>query len=327
MSAPTHLVSKSGRTTRAVALAAVAAVLVRWSTPPAALVVGILFALTIGPPGARWNRLAAKWLLQSSVVLLGFGMNLPVVLRLGRDGALFAAASIGATLALGAWLGPRLRLDRNTAALISVGTAICGGSAIAAASTVIEASEAQIAVSIGTIFLLNAAALVVFPAVGHLLHLTQAQFGLWAGIAIHDISSVVGAGLCYGPRALATATAVKLSRTLWIIPVTLALAARRRKSGTSEGGRAPAIRVPWFIGCFVAASLLRSAAPSLAPLAPGIAEAAHRGMVLVLFLVGTSLSVPALRSVGWRAIAAGLALWAVIGGGSLAAIVGLHLGQ
>ena len=208
--------------------------LVLWASPPTALVAGILFALLIGHPFAHWNHNVTKWLLQICVVLLGFGMNLPVVLRLGLNGSVFAAATIGATLLLGWWVGRRLALDKKTTTLISVGTAICGGSAIAAVSSVIAASEAEIAVSIGTIFLLNAVALYIFPLAGHLLHLSQAQFGLWAGVAIHDISSVVGAGMSYGPDALATATAVKLSRTLWIVPLTLALAfglARRKPAG------------------------------------------------------------------------------------------------
>src|SRR5215469_9594256 len=207
-----------------VALIVVAAALLLWASPPIALISGILFALVIGHPFARLNHKVTKWLLQTCVVLLGFGMDLPVVLRLGLNGSLFAAATIGATLLLGWWLGRKLKLDWKTSALISAGTAICGGSAIAAVSSVIAATEAEIAVSVGTIFLLNAVALYVFPPVGHLLHLSQAQFGLWAGVAIHDISSVVGVGLSYGTDALNTATAVKLSRSLWIVPLTLGMA-------------------------------------------------------------------------------------------------------
>src|SRR5487761_2130945 len=213
-------------------LVAVGAALVAWASPPLALLAGMALALTVGNPFVHHTQGIAKWLLQASVVLLGFSMNLPLVLRLGLNGSGVAAVTIGATLLLGWWLGKRLKLSPKTATLISVGTAICGGSAIAAVSTVIAASEAEIAVSIGTIFLLNAVALYVFPLAGHLLHLSQAQFGLWAGVAIHDISSVVGAGLTYGPASLQTAIAVKLSRTLWIVPLTLAIAfqlARKRK--------------------------------------------------------------------------------------------------
>jgi len=225
-------VAAPGHFGKITALVVVAVSLMLWASPPAGLVAGILFALLLGHPLGHWNHKVTKWLLQSCVVLLGFGMNLPVVLRLGINGSLFAAATIGITLLAGYWLGRKLKLDNKTSALIAVGTAICGGSAIAAVSSVIAASEAEIAVSIGAVFLLNAVALYVFPLAGHLLHLSQAQFGLWAGVAIHDLSSVVGAGLSYGPDALTTATAVKLSRTLWILPLTLALA-------FSFGGKKP----------------------------------------------------------------------------------------
>jgi uncharacterized integral membrane protein (TIGR00698 family) len=307
-----------------------AAGLVLWASPPTALVTGILFALLIGHPFARRNHKVTKWLLQVCVVLLGFGMNLPVVLRLGLNGSLFAAATICATLLLGWGVGRRLALDRKTTTLISVGTAICGGSAIAAVSSVIGASEAEIAVSIGAIFLLNAVALYVFPFAGHLLHLSQAQFGLWAGVAIHDISSVVGAGLSYGPEALQTATAVKLSRTLWIVPLTLAIAISlgRRKRADAVGSQ-PAkklkIAVPWFIGLFLLASLLRSYVPAISAWSPELSGIARRGMILVLFLIGTSLSLRALRVVGWRTVVTGLVLWLFISVASLAAIRCLNL--
>lgn len=322
-----------GHIARVIALVAVAAALVTWSSPPLALVCGILFTLLIGHPFAHWNRRATKWLLQICVVLLGFGMNLAVVLRLGLDGSLFAAATIGATLLLGYWLGPKLALDRKTSTLISVGTAVCGGSAIAAVSSVIAASEAEIAVSIGTIFMLNAVALYLFPVVGHFLHLSQSQFGLWAGVAIHDISSVVGAGMSYGPRALMTATAVKLSRTLWIVPLTVAIAFgfRRKGAGRAEGEPAARSRkfqvtVPWFIGFFLLASLFRSYLPFVAACSPVISEVAGRGMILVLFLIGTSLSIRALRVVGWRTVVAGLTLWIFISVTSLLAIRFFGLG-
>ncbi len=311
-----------------------AGALLLWGSPPVALLAGIGFALLIGQPLAGKGHRLSKWLLQFCVVLLGFGMNLPEVLRLGLHGSLFAAVSIAATLGLGYWLGKRAGLDRNTSTLISAGTAICGGSAIAAVSSVIAASDAEIAVSIGTVFLLNAVALYFFPIAGHLLHLSQGQFGLWAGIAIHDISSVVGAGLSYGPDALSTATAVKLSRTLWIVPLTLALALhlgqRRRNQPDDKQEAAPRakrlkITVPWFIGLFLLASLLRSYVPVIAVWSPDISAVARRGMVLVLFLIGTSLSVRALRVVGWRTVAVGLALWLFISAGSLLAICGWHL--
>jgi uncharacterized integral membrane protein (TIGR00698 family) len=290
--------------------------LVLWGSPPAALAAGILFTFLVGPPFARGSRQSTQRLLQACVALLGFGMNLPVVLRLGAKGSLFAALTIGATLLLGYWLGPKLSLDRKTSTLLSVGTAICGGSAIAAASSVIAASEGQIAVSIGTIFLLNAVALYLFPLVGHWTHLSQAQFGLWAGIGIHDISSVVGAGMSYGPGALATATAVKLARTLWIVPVTLGMARGFRRTA-APGCRSAKITIPWFIAFFLLASLLRSCIPAVEIWSAPISDVARRGMVLVLFLIGTSLSLKTLQAVGWRIVVAGLALWGFIGLGSL----------
>lgn len=324
---PTNL---PGHFAKVGALVVVAAGLILWASPPTALVAGILFALLIGHPFAHWNHKVTKWFLQICVVLLGFGMNLPAVLRLGFDGSLFAATTIGATLLLGRWLGRWLALDSKTSLLVSVGTAICGGSAIAAVSSVIGASEAEIAVSIGTIFLLNAIALYVFPLAGHLLHLSQAQFGLWTGVAIHDISSVVGAGLSYGHDALQTAIAVKLSRTLWIVPLTLAIAFRlsRRQKPTAEGSPKPRnfkIAAPWFIGFFLLASLLSSYVPIVSGWAPHLSEVARRGMILVLFLIGTSLSVRALRAVGWRTVASGLTLWLFVSVGSLAAITLFHL--
>jgi uncharacterized integral membrane protein (TIGR00698 family) len=309
------------------ALIIVATGLVLWASPPAALAAGILFALIIGHPFAHWNHRLTKWLLQISVVLLGFSMNLPLVLRLGLNGSLFAAVTIGTTLLLGWWLGRKMKLDSKTSTLISAGTAICGGSAIAAVSSVIAASETEIAVSIGTIFLLNAVALYIFPMVGHLLHLSQVQFGLWAGVAIHDISSVVGAGLSYGPQALTTATAVKLSRTLWIVPITLAIAfnfGKRMKTRANADSlhthRKLKITVPWFIGFFLLASLARDYIPIISPWTPQISEIARRGMILVLFLIGTSLSIRALRIVGWRTVVVGLTLWIFISVTSLLVI-------
>lgn len=317
---------------RGIALAAAIVVCVVWGTPPIALVAGIAFATVVGNPLARHNQTISKTLLQACVVLLGVGMDLPVVLRLGLNGSAFAAVTIGCTLALGWWLGKRLRLDRRTSVLISSGTAICGGSAIAAVSSVIAATESEIAVSIGTIFLLNAVALYLFPVVGHALHLSQTQFGLWAGVAIHDISSVVGAGMSYGAEALNTATAVKLSRTLWIAPLTLAIAVafRGRLAGTATDGgpatpRTAKIAVPWFIGLFLLASLARSYVPAVAAWSPEVSAVARRGMVLVLFLIGTSVSLGSLRVVGWRTVVVGLLLWAFISLASLAAIVGLGL--
>lgn len=326
---PAHLRGCIGRIA---GLAVAAGCLVVWGSPPLSLAAGMLFGLAVGNPFAKWNHRATRWLLQVCVVMLGFGMNLMAVLRLGLDGSLFAASTIGTTLLLGWWLGRLLALGPKTSLLVSAGTAICGGSAIAAVAAVIGASETEIAVSIGTIFSLNAVALYVFPVAGHVLHLTQAQFGLWAGVAIHDISSVVGAGLGYGPQALQTAVAVKLSRTLWIVPVTLFVALRfrqgRLETGTGEGRKGcKGISVPWFIGFFLLASLLSTYVPSVSAWAPQLSSVARRGMVLVLFLIGTSLSLPALRAVGWRTVASGLALWLFISVTSLLAILCLGAGS
>ena len=314
-----------GHLGRVIALAAISACLVLWASPPTALLAGILFTLVVGHPFSRFNHRVTRWLLQICVVLLGFGMNLPEVLRLGLHGSLFAAVTIGATLILGRWIGQKMKLGPNTSILVSAGTAICGGSAIAAVSTVIGASEAEIAVSIGTIFLLNAVALYVFPVLGHLLHLSQPEFGLWAGVAIHDISSVVGAGLSYGTESLQTATAVKLSRTLWIVPLSVAIAFRLRRIGkgaqsdSMQDGKAR-ISPPWFIAFFLLASFLSSYVPAVANWSAVFSGLARRGMVLVLFLIGTSLSIRSLRAVGWRTAAGGLILWTFISVGSLAAI-------
>jgi uncharacterized integral membrane protein (TIGR00698 family) len=249
-------------------------------------------------------------------------MNLPVVLRAGLNGSLFAVATIGTTLVLGFWLGGRLALNSKTSALISAGTAICGGSAIAAVGSVIAVTEAEIAVAIGTVFLLNAAALYLFPLVGHVLHLSQSEFGLWAGVAVHDISSVVGAAMSYGSGSLETATAVKLSRTLWIAPLTLGMALwfRRHQAGVTEGKSKAKIAVPWFIGFFLLASLVRSSVPATEEWAPWISQTAREGMTLVLCLIGASISPRALKAMGWRAALLGLSLWSFISVVSLLAI-------
>jgi uncharacterized integral membrane protein (TIGR00698 family) len=323
-SQPAHLANAA----RLGTLVAIAAALIVGASPAEGLVAGFLFTLIIGHPFAAWTSRVTKWLLQTCVVLLGFGMKLPAVLRLGLDGSVFAGAMIGVTLVLGWWLGLRLGLAPRVSLLISAGTAICGGSAIAAVSSVIGASETEVAVSMGTIFVLNAVALSAFPFVGHLLHLSQSQFGLWAGVAIHDISSVVGAGLSYGPAALQTAVAVKLSRSLWIVPLTLAIAFRFGTHRTKIVGDRPGgawRTAPWFIGAFLVASLLSCTVPAVAAFGPQLSEVARRGMVLVLFLVGTSLSPRALRVVGWRTAATGGALWLVGSICSLAGILGLGL--
>jgi uncharacterized integral membrane protein (TIGR00698 family) len=306
-----------------------------WASPPMALALGIALALLIGNPFQKAGHRAAKVLLQGCVVMLGFGMDLPAMLRAGAGGSLFAAGTIGATLLLGYFVGRRLKVHPNASALISAGTAICGGSAIAAVGSVIAAAEGEIAVAMGTVFLLNAAALYLFPPLGHALHLSQTQFGTWAGVAIHDISSVVGASARYGLAALQTATAVKLSRTLWIVPVALAMAyaagARRRPTvansqfGFGPGQASPPerrqVQVPWFIGLFLLASVARSFVPGVAAAAPMMSRVAIAGLTLTLFLIGAGLSAATLKAVGWKAMVQGLVLWVFISTASLVVIV------
>lgn len=295
-----------------------------WASPPLALGAGMALALTLGNPFPIVGKRAAPRLLQGCVVLLGFGMNLAVVLKAGSSGAAFAAVSIGVTFALGYWLRGRLGIAQKTSALISAGTAICGGSAIAAVGSVIDAEEGEMTVAMGTVFVLNAVALFVFPPVGHALGLTPTQFGTWAGVAIHDISSVVGAAAHYGDGALGTATAVKLSRALWIVPVSLAAAFAFRRGAVTEPGAAPGkLHIPWFIGLFLLASVARTLLPPVAALSPALTHLATVGLTVTLFLIGTGLSRETLRRVGWKPMAQGVALWLVISAGSLWAVLRL----
>ncbi|MBE7157558.1 MAG: putative sulfate exporter family transporter [Rhodospirillales bacterium] len=312
---------------RTIFIGAAAFCLTPWASPAVALTLGAALALSHGNPFARYGKDVSATLLQVCVVLLGFGMDLPVVLRAGASGAGFAASTIAATLALGWWLGRVLGILPTTSALISAGTAICGGSAIAAVGSVIGVAEEEITVAFGTVFILNAVALYSFPFFGRALHLSQAQFGMWAGVAIHDISSVVGATSRYGLEALQTATAVKLSRALWIVPVTFgaAHAFRPGKKSVSHADAAPAgkpkIRVPWFVGFFLLASVLRSCVPTIAAVVPMLSHVATAGLTLTLFLIGAGLSAQTLRSVGWRPLLQGALLWVFISIASLGIIV------
>jgi uncharacterized integral membrane protein (TIGR00698 family) len=304
-----------------------------WGSPPLALALGMLLALTHENPFQQIGKHASKWLLQGCVVALGFGMNLAVVLETGKNGLLFAVGSIVLTLGLGTLVGQRLRIHPKTSALICAGTAICGGSAVAAVGSVIGAAEGEITVAMGTTFLLNAVALYLFPVIGHALHLSQTQFGTWAGVAIHDISSVVGAASHYGQSALETATAVKLSRALWIVPVAfgaaLAFRAPRPRSVTADTlGFDPdqantakgKLHVPWFIGLFLLASVARTFLPGVAAAAPTISHLATYGLTLTLFLIGAGLSAKTLKTVGWKPLLQGLLVWCAISVGSLLVI-------
>lgn len=289
-------------------------------TPALALAAGVVFALALGDPFPWHTGRAARLLLQASVVGLGFGLPLGRVLAAGAAGFLYTAGGIAATLVLGALLGRWLRVEGHTAFLVTAGTSICGGSAIAAVGPVIGAGPHAMAVALGTVFLLNGVALYVFPLVAGALELTQGQFALWAAIAIHDTSSVVGAAASYGAEALRLATVLKLSRALWIFPLALGAALWVRRRGAAEAGGMPA--VPWFIGFFLLAALARSLTPAAAvPLLEGVVAVARQLLVLTLFLIGAGLSVEALRGVGWRPLALGLVLWAAVSVLTLAVVL------
>lgn len=293
-----------------------------WISPPIALMLGVLLALTHENPFHRLSRPAAKYFLQASVIMLGFGMNLAVVLNAGFHGALFAVGSIVATFVVGDVLGRKLTIPIKASTLISGGTAICGGSAIAAISSVINAAESEISVAMGTVFVLNAVALFVFPSLGHALHLTQTQFGTWAGVAIHDISSVVGAASHYGPEALYTAIAVKLSRALWIVPVSLVASYVFQHQHTNDDQQIPQkIQIPWFIGLFILASLARTFVPSVASWSSVLTPISETGLTLTLYLIGAGLSQRTLKAVGWKPMLQGVVLWVFISVSSLGVIL------
>jgi uncharacterized integral membrane protein (TIGR00698 family) len=274
-----------------------------WCSPPIALALGLALALTLGSPYKTAKQ--TKLLLQISVVGLGFGMNLQKVVEAGRTGILFTIATIAGTLLLGYLLGRAMKVGSGTAHLISSGTAICGGSAIAAVGPVIGASDEEMSVSLGTVFILNSIALFAFPAIGHALHLTQTQFGIWAAIAIHDTSSVVGAASAFGAEALQIATTVKLTRALWIVPLTLgtAFAFRRNKAK---------IALPWFILFFVLASVVRTYVSAPQITWDVLVHIARIGLTITLFLIGSSLSRASLAKVGVRPLILGVVLWLVI---------------
>lgn len=265
----------------------------------------------------------AKTLLQLSVIALGFGMNLFQVLKVGRSGFMYTAVSITASLALGLLLGKLLSVKGKASFLISAGTAICGGSAIAAVAPILDAGEDEISVAMGTVFVLNSVALFVFPAIGSALHLSQNQFGLWAALAIHDTSSVVGASAKYGSQALIIGTTVKLARALWIIPVSLATAAymrhEHRKHADPTAVRTK-MKIPWFIFFFCLATVIRTYIPHFTPLYNSLSYLGKTGLTATLFLIGTGLSRKTLKQVGFRPFLQGVCLWLVVATVSLLAI-------
>lgn len=279
-------------------------------TPPTALFAGLVFALLVGNTDAARAAKVQKYLLQISVVGLGFGIQLDAVVRAGTTGMATTALTLVATLVAGAGLARWLAVERTTGQLISTGTAICGGSAIAAMGPVLGANARTMSVALGCVFVLNAVALFVFPAVGRAVGLDAVQFGYWAAIAIHDTSSVVGAAARFSPEALAVAVPVKLARALWILPLVLFAAWRAGRSGARAA-------LPWFVLWFVVASALASWLPAGAAVYPWLVQAAKAGLAVTLFLIGASLSKEALRSVGWRPFVLGLALWLLVSGVSL----------
>jgi uncharacterized integral membrane protein (TIGR00698 family) len=280
-----------------------------WASPPIALAVGLALGLLSLNPFRSQTKSFTRYLLQASVVLLGFGMNLASVLRAGRSGIVYTAVGITATLAIGTALGKMLQVKRTPSFLISTGTAICGGSAIAAVGPIVGANDEEMSISLGTVFILNSVALLIFPAIGMALHLTQQQFGLWAALAIHDTSSVVGAAHKYGEAATVVATTVKLARALWIVPLCIVTAAVKRSKAK--------VQWPWFIGFFVLAAVANTYAHALAPAFPLLYRLGGIGLTITLFLIGSGISQSTLKSVGARPLVQGVVLWAIVAVGSL----------
>ena len=287
-----------------------------WVTPPVVLFIGLVFALLCGQAYPTFNKKVSKKLLQYSVIGLGFGMNLQASLASGKEGMLFTIISVIGTLLIGMFIGCKiLKLNRNTSYLISSGTAICGGSAIAAVGPIINAKDTDMSMALATVFILNAIGLFLFPILGHWLGLTQQEFGTWAAIAIHDTSSVVGAGAAYGEEALQVATTIKLTRALWIIPLALVTSVIFR----SEGKK---ISIPWFILFFILAMLINTYLLADYPeIGKFIAGIARKGLILTMFFIGASLSVDVIKSVGIRPLLQGVLLWIIISAASLAYIL------
>jgi uncharacterized integral membrane protein (TIGR00698 family) len=286
------------------------------------LLLGLVVALALGNPYLDKMRKATHTLLALSVVGLGAGMDLRVVARVGAHGVLYTVLGIVIAFALGALLTRLLGVSRDMGTLITVGTAICGGSAIAAVVPVLRPKQHEVSVALATVFLLNAIALFVFPPIGHAVGLTDAQFGLWSALAIHDTSSVVGAAVAWGGAAVAIATTVKLARALWIVPLTIAIGHWHHRTSGETANEKP--RRPWFIAGFVAVAALVTYLPGLQHAGHLVAGASKQALVLTLFFIGASLTRSSIRSVGARPLALGVALWVAMAGLSLAAIVG-HL--
>ena len=283
---------------------------VSWVTPPVALFLGLAFALMCGQAYPKFNKKISKYLLQYSVVGLGFGMNLHAALASGKEGMEFTIISVIGTLLIGWFIGRKcLKVDRNTSYLISSGTAICGGSAIAAVGPVLKAKDEEMSVALGTIFILNAIALFIFPFIGHVLNMGQYEVGTWASIAIHDTSSVVGAGAAYGEEALQVATTIKLTRALWIIPLAFITSLIFKSKGKK-------MYVPWFILFFVLAMIFNTYVLDRSEigmkLGAFINDFARKMLTITLFFIGASLSRDVLKTVGFKPLLQGVLLWIVI---------------
>lgn len=276
-------------------------------TAPMALFCGILLAFLKIERPFEFKKYSSP-LLQYSVVLMGFGMSLQQVIEVSSKGIVLTACSVLLVFLFGMLLGRLLKVDRNTAMLISSGTAICGGSAIAAVSPIIKAKDNQISFALTVVFVLNALALFIFPPIGRALNMSEVDFGYWSAIAIHDTSSVVGAGAAYGPDALQTAVTVKLARTLWIIPLSFLVLFINRKHDANKGK----IKIPWFILYFVVAILIAFLLPQFSELYTNLAFLGRRGMVVALFMIGCGFSFEDLKKAGWRSFVLGVLLWIVI---------------
>lgn len=281
---------------------------------PIALALGFILAVLIGNPFEKHLHQYIHMLLQISIVGLGFGLKLDEALQAGKTGLILTVVSIVTVMVLGYFLGKIFKLERPLSYLLSAGTAICGGSAIAAISPIIKPNTKQISLALAIIFTLNSVALFVYPAIGHLLNLTQQQFGLWCAVGIHDTSSVVGAASKYGDEALKIATTVKLARALWIIPVSLITMFIFKSKGSK-------IKIPWFIGYFIATIILNTYFPFFDRFSTSITVLAKSGLNLTLFFIGSTLSLQTLKSIGLKPLSAAVLLWVIISIGSLLYII------
>ncbi len=284
---------------------AIVACFLPFVSPAMALIAGLVLSLS-GLRHPDMHQHTAR-ILQASIVLMGFGMNLTQAIRASQTGILLTACSVVFTIVVGLLLGKLLKVEKNTSWLIASGTAICGGSAIAAIAPVLHAKNHQISFSLVVIFILNAIALMIFPIIGHYFHLSQETFGFWSAIAIHDTSSVVGAGASYGPKALEIATAVKLTRALWIIPLSIAIALFNKDNKKGK------LTIPWFIALFVVAILVAHFIPNWQTTFTHLSWLGKRGMVVALLLIGSNISIAEAKQAGTRSFLLGIMLWLFIG--------------